>query len=58
MIYYKIAFETTNCLRRAFDTYFHTIPLRHDRQFATPALICFLFDHLVRDNKLNFFTKL
>jgi hypothetical protein len=30
----------------ALNAYLHRIPLRHDRQFATPALICFLFDHL------------
>jgi hypothetical protein len=30
------------------NAYLQMIPLRRDRQFATPALICFLFDHFVR----------
>jgi hypothetical protein len=31
----------------ALDAYLHRISLRHDRQFATPALIRFLSDHFV-----------
>jgi hypothetical protein len=40
MIYYKVAVETTNCLRPCI-AYLHRIPQRHDPEFATPALICF-----------------
>jgi hypothetical protein len=27
--------------------YLHKISLRRDREFTTPALLCFLFDHFV-----------
>jgi hypothetical protein len=47
MIYYKVAFETTNYLRLCIEHYLHMIPLRHDQQFAMPVLICFIFDYFV-----------
>jgi hypothetical protein len=31
----------------ALTAYLYRIPLRHERYFATPALICFLFDRFV-----------
>jgi hypothetical protein len=36
----------------AFKAYLHMIPLRRDREFATPALICHLFDYFV-DERLE-----
>jgi hypothetical protein len=30
MIYYKVAFETTNCLRPCIERFLHRIPLRYD----------------------------
>jgi hypothetical protein len=31
------------------NAYLHRIQLRHDPSFATPALICVLFDHIVSE---------
>jgi hypothetical protein len=35
----------------ALNAYLQRIALRHDRQFVTPALICFLFDHIEYHSK-------
>jgi hypothetical protein len=60
MIHYKAAFETTNCLRPCMHAYLHKISLRRDREFTTPALLCFLFDrfvYVILKNQKHFFSQ-
>jgi hypothetical protein len=49
MIYYKVVFATTNCLRLCIERYDMT------DKFARPALICLLFGKIYSSNNKRIF---